>query len=1826
MYSKPLYEPFKKIIVKRKKVIGFFNYNVMNFKKNEHVSTSIETYAILRYSRAVCCALLILLSSHWNICFSQDTDGDGIANTIDLDDDNDGILNTIEDVCTSPGSNSCSPPSFYYVQWTSYSGGVLRGNINVAGTNVGVTVTNTNNSIIDYGMAPWCGTSFWCPQPTTPSFAFRSQTLGAHRFVFSQSVSNPRFFISSLNRPMFFSASAIQLISNGAMGVSNGSSITSIVGNEGCGTYSFSGQYTEVSFTGPQAEWYCDFSVGIGGTSNMVCSNIDTDNDGIPNRLDLDSDNDGCSDAYESSVTTDITPNYIVPGPYGFNGFANSLEPASENGLYIGTYTYSSATNASLASCCPVGSLTPTLSASVVNSQCQIAVGDLTSVTAINLPVNGTLSWHSGATPATANRLTSINNLAAGIYYAAFYNTTYNCYSATKAITVTILTNPTVTVLATGPTTVCASTGGVPLTATSSTATNYAWSSGKTEANITATSTNNYGITVTDVNGCTASDALAVTVNPNPTVTISATGPTAVCASTGGVSLTATSSTATSYAWSSGKMTANITATSTNNYKIVVTDVNGCTASDAFAVTVNINPTVTILATGSTTVCASTGGVPLTATSSTATNYAWSSGKTTANITATSTNNYSVTVTDVNGCNASDALDVTVNPNPSVTISATGPTTVCASTGGVPLSATSSTATSYAWSSWETTVNIVATSTNNYKTTVTDGNGCTASDALAITVNINPTVTIGITGPTTKCTSEGGVPLMANASTAINYVWVTGEIAQSLTSLVSGIYNVTVTDANGCTGTSLIPANLTIHPNPTVNVSSLGASTICASAGPIKLLATTPTGISFQWDNGSATANRQVTASGRYGILVTDIYGCTGSNSTSVTVNANPTLTLASVGPAVVCSSVGQVVFQANAPTATSFLWNTGSLRTTTTAILSGTYSITVTDANSCTTSASITATINPNPTVTIQAWGPTTVCNKPILVLAESSSATSYLWNTGHTTANASTNASGNIQVVVTDANGCTANNNIDLTINPNPTVTINPTGSTTVCASTGGVPLNAIATPGVTYRWNTGGLTNSITATSTGLHSVVATLATGCTATAQLNIVINQNPTITIAVTGTSTACASTGIPLRAITTNATLFSWNTNETVAAITASTTGTYEVTVSNTLGCTAMASQNIVINTNPTVTIIPSGPTTICASAGGVPLGLNAPNAVQYLWSNGQTGASYLATSSSSYTVVVTDRNGCTGTDRINISINPNPTVTLNASPNSGIVCANNFVTITALGALQYLWNTGQTTDQIRVNTPRTYQVLGTDANGCTAISRERSVQTIPIPVFNVLTTNASTCIATDGTIKLNGLTPDRDYKLSYRYQTNPTNLTVTASSSGSVELINLPIGAYFDFIVTDALTSCNSDVLAGPFSINPTSSIRINEAPAPKICDYDKVSLTATGAGNYAWSTGEQGATVVVQVTDLISVTGSINGCTATESFKPHQPNIANVSITNIVLKNQRCFNTNEGAISVTVTGGVPTYKYYWSPLKPNASALSNLADEQYQLTVSDKNGCGLTASYTLTRPEKLQTTVSNTNLNCHGEDNASISVDKTTGGTSPYRYSLDNLTWQQTNIFSNLSAGRYAIFVSDNNNCTATSRTFSVNEPPLTQIALSAKPQMIEVGDTTIINADVIGLPAGAVASWTNAESLSCSNCWKNVIAKPEKTTLYTLQMIDAEGCKSNDTITIVVSKNRYVYLPTAFTPNADGINDVFKPYSAKSIKSIRAFKVFDRWGELLYDNDTINANNLEAAGWNGYFKGELMRPDTYIYLIEIEFIDNYIKLFKGDFGLLR
>ena len=240
-----------------------------------------------------------------------DSDGDNLSDDIDPDDDNDGLMDYQEQDCSASTSisQSLTPSPFYFVQWNSFVNGVLTGVINVPNNPVTVTVTNTSNSILLQNDAPFGGIANWAPQPSgSPNLStFRSNTLGEHKFVFDKPVNNPRFFINSLNRTLDLSLPGIVLKSNGAFtGNPDGTTTQVLVGNEGTGTISFTGNVSEISFTGRATEFYCNFSLGIAGLVDpTACVDIDTDGDGIPNRLDLESDGDGVLDATEKADNTD---------------------------------------------------------------------------------------------------------------------------------------------------------------------------------------------------------------------------------------------------------------------------------------------------------------------------------------------------------------------------------------------------------------------------------------------------------------------------------------------------------------------------------------------------------------------------------------------------------------------------------------------------------------------------------------------------------------------------------------------------------------------------------------------------------------------------------------------------------------------------------------------------------------------------------------------------------------------------------------------------------------------------------------------------------------------------------------------------------------------------------------------------------------------------------------------------------------------------------------------------------------------------------------------------------------------------------------------------------------------------------------------------------------------------------------------------------------------------------------------------------------------------------------------------------------------------------
>ena len=864
---------------------------------------------------------------------------------------------------------------------------------------------------------------------------------------------------------------------------------------------------------------------------------------------------------------------------------------------------------------------------------------------------------------------------------------------------------PTPTITAGGPIAFCQG-GSVTLTCTAGTS--YLWSDGEVTQSITRSTSGIYTVTLTDANGCIGTSApITITVNALPTPTITASGPITFC--TGG-SVTLTCTAGSSYLWSDGEVTQSIIVTTSGTYTVTLTDANGCVGtSAAITVTVNNGLVPTITAGGPTTFCQ---GGSVTLTASAGATYLWSDGEVTQSITVTTSGNYTVNVTDINGCSGNSAATVvTVNPLPTPTITAGGPITFCQG-GSVTLTCTAGA--SYLWSDGEVTQSITVNASGTYTVTLTDANGCVGTSApITVTVNALPTPTIMASGPTTFCTG-GSVTLTCTAGAS--YLWSDGEITQSIIVTTSGTYTVTLTDVNGCVGTS---AGITVTVNngliPTITAG--GPTTFC-QGGSVTLTASA--GATYLWSTGAITQSITVTTSGNYTVNVTDINGCSGNSAaTVVTVNPLPTPTITAGGPKTFCQG-GSVTLTCTA--GASYLWSTGAITQSITVTTSGTYTVTMTDANGCVgTTAGTTVTVHPLPTPTITTSGATTFCAGGSVTLT-CSAGTSYLWSTGAVTQSITVNASGNYSVAMTDANGCVGTTAATaVTVNPLPTPTITASGPVALC--TGG-SVTLTCTAGTSYVWSTGAVTQSITVTVAGTYSVIMTNANGCVGTSpSTTVTVDVIPVVSLGpdqtLCGGQTAILNAGNAGDA-------YLWSTGANTQTITINTSGAYWVQVTNG-ACSARDTVNIAYNTGVIVNLGPD----IVNCGGGSAVTLDAGNpGMTYVWSTDASTKTITPTKTGSYWVRVENTvNGCFGYDTIKVVIGTPINLSLG---NDTTICQGDQLVIEAgKQPYTYFWTPGgENTHFIIVTQPGRYVCDVTDSNGCTASSIKMVTEFCPTDMY----------------------------------------------------------------------------------------------------------------------------------------------------------------------------------------------------------------------------------------------------------------------------------------------------------------------------------------------------------------------------------------------------------------------------------------------------------------------------------------------------------------
>jgi hypothetical protein len=934
--------------------------------------------------------------------------------------------------------------------------------------------------------------------------------------------------------------------------------------------------------------------------------------------------------------------------------------------------------------------------------------------------------------------------------------------------------------------------------------------------------------------------------------------------------------------------------------------------------------------------------VTVTNTSVGATTYNWNFGTGATPATATTVGPHSVTYSSagtktitlqINGTGSTATQTVTVNALPTTPIiAAGGPTTFC--TGG-SVTLTAPTSTSYSWSTGATTQSITVTTAGSYTVTVSNAAGCTAtSAATVVTVNAlpsTPTITAG--GPTTFCTG-GSVTLTAPTSTS--YSWSTGATTQSITVTTAGSYTVTVSNAAGCTATSAATV-VTVNTLPTTPTITAGGPTTFCTGGSVTL--TAPTATSYSWSTGATTQSITVTTAGSYTVTVSNAAGCTATSvATVVTVNSLPAIpTITAGGPTTFCSG-GSVTLTATS--ATGYSWSTGATTQSITVSTSGSYTVTVSNAAGCTrTSVPTVVTVNSSPTTpVITAGGPTTFCSGGSVTLT-APTATSYAWSTGATAQSITVTTSGSYTVTVGNASGCTATSTASVvTVNTTPVIALGTVIIPTTCAGTNG-SIQVTGSGSGTLSWSgsaSGNLTSislptTISSLGAGLYSITFTSAAGCSSNVLSSTLSGPSApaTPTITAGGPTTFCSGGSVTLTASTASGYL--WSNGATTQSITATTAGSYTVTVSNAGGCAAISAPTaITVNAAPaTPTITAGGPTSFC-SGGSVTL--TAPTASGYSWSNGATTQSITVNTAGSYTVTVSNASGCTATSAATVvTVNAAPTVPTISANGPLSFCTGGSVDLTSSLENSYLWSTGATTSSITVTTTGNYSVTVTNAAGCSATSTITSVNSNASPVQPTIAVTGPTTVCYGDHVVLTSSSSTGNV-----WSTGELTSMIIVTTSGN-------------YSVTVSQGACSATSL--PVAIVVDAPVIVNAGPDQAVCEGTSVTLQASGAQSYIWNNGVQdGISFVPVATYTYSVTGmSANGCQGTDQVVvvvnsspavnyPSQPNV--------------CSYVN----AFSLTGGIPVGgTYTGTGVSSNVfdPAVVGIGTTSVVYTYTDNNGC---------------------------------------------------------------------------------------------------------------------------------------------------------------------------------------------------------------------------------------------------------------------------------
>ncbi|MCK6692233.1 MAG: T9SS type A sorting domain-containing protein [Thermoanaerobaculia bacterium] len=1351
--------------------------------------------------------------------------------------------------------------------------------------------------------------------------------------------------------------------------------------------------------------------------------------------------------------------------PYSFQ-WNNGSGDEDPGGLTAGTYcvTVTDANGCTKTTCATV--VQPTALSLSVSASPATCNGSATG--GINLSV-------SGGTPAYAYQWDNgaITQDLTGITAGTYCVTVTDANGCTKTICATV-TQPSVlqaTAIAIDDACFNQSNGDVSLSVSGGTQPYlYLWSNGITGQNLANIPAGKYCVTVTDANGCTVSSCATVPENPEIILSVTTVNVSCFGGNNGKVNLTVSGGTpGYSYQWSNNSGAQNLNNVQAGTYCVTVTDASGCTRTTCATVgqPADLNPTGQV--TNVSCFGGNNGAIDLSVTGGTQPYaYQWSPGNvSTQDRSNLTVGTYSVTVTDANGCTKKQTFQVTqptqINLSTQLVMSP-----LCSGNYNVNTTVFGGTPPyTYQWSTgWQLPNLFQVPSGAAYCVTVTDAKGCQKTTCVDIPQYEPITASAAVTPIKCYGTKTGKIDqtVTGGAGTPYTFYWNSGILpyTEDQQNIGSGIYEVTITDPQGCTlkKTYIVGGpSFGITPSTTVVNASCGLSN---GSIDLKVIGGTPqmpgSIYSYAWSNGATTQDLNNIPAGTYCVTITDFNGCTKTNCATVTDQPGPALTIAATDAT--CGALNGAInlTPGGGLPPYSFLWSNGAVTEDLANLAAGTYCVTVTDARNCTSVACAAVNNAGAPVLTLTPAHST--CGNPNgsvdLALTGGTTPFTFLWSNGVTIEDPSGLSAGNYCVTVTDLNGCVAVACTTITTSGNPVLFASVTNANIGLAN-GAIDLTTIGgTPPFNYVWTTGATTEDLTNLDAGTYCVTVSDAFGCTATVcatvelagglELSVIVNNE--LCGVSAGSINLTTQGGVPPFT-------YLWSTGATTEDLANVNTGVYCVTVTDDSGDTATTCATVNSTGGPELTVtttnancaLPTGSVNLTVTGGLAPF--------SFLWSNGATSEDLASLKTGTYCVTVTDASGCAAI--ICASVYEFEGVSLMATVmNSSCNWPTGAIDLKVFGGTppyQYLWSNDSTTQDVSGLSSGVYQVTVTDQTGCSATS-SATVNNGAAPTLTAVITN-NTCLQSNGLINLTvsgGGVP-------YTY--------LWSNGATTQDLANLNEGEYC-VTVTDA-ANCTSVECYNLSCMPPDdcSSLKVSAAlavgPTCVAANARVIVNVNNGIGGYAYTwvntsanaSGEGSSVTEPFIIDSLAsgvfriTLTDASGCTAVAVTAIDPPS------DHLILTAQPDTSSNctdhSANIIVDLQNGSPAYTYQWENLNSNENGtgtaaletflLEGLASGTYAITVTDAQGCSGTVAANISPWNIFHVHALPSGAACDSV-NLEIAVIVDNGSPS-FFYEWHNGSTQGSGSPANspfaiggLDAGAYSLMIVDNNGCMDTLR----------------------------------------------------------------------------------------------------------------------------------------------------------------------------------------------